>query len=63
MEQGDVYASNGEQHQFNVDVESVTMESLQRSISCQTEIVTDGAYEDLGFFFGNLNCHDGLSSA
>ncbi|XP_015187602.1 PREDICTED: uncharacterized protein LOC107072307 [Polistes dominula] len=64
MEQDDEeHASSVEEHQIDIHVETVTVKPMQRSISCQTEIVTDGAYEYLTYFFCNLNYHNDLSTA
>ncbi|CAG5073569.1 Protein of unknown function [Cotesia congregata] len=64
MEQGnEEHASRVEEHPIDIHVETVTVKPVQRSISCQTEIVTDGAYEDLVYFFCNLNYSNDLNTA
>lgn len=63
VEQDEEYLNTGEKYQINTDAETEIMKSAQRSISCQTDIVTDGYHEDLTYFFCNLNYHDGLSTA
>ncbi|KAK0073786.1 hypothetical protein PV326_013065 [Microctonus aethiopoides] len=64
MEQGDnVHVNSVEQNQTDAGVESVILEPVQRSISCQTETVVDETYEDSAYFFCNLDYHDGEEEA
>lgn len=63
MEQGNEHESSVEEHPIDIHVETVTVKPVQRSISCQTEIVTGGAYEELAYFFCNLNYFNDLNTA
>lgn len=64
IEQGDEeHARSIEEHQIDIHVKTVTVKPVQRSISRQTEIVTDGGYEDLPYLFYNLNYHNDPSMA
>lgn len=63
MEQGDEHASSFENHPNDIHIETATLKPVQRSISCQTEIVTDGVHEDLAYFFCNLDYCNDLNTA